>query len=223
MKVFTLENGNITEGAKVINHHLHSGDITIPAITVGEEGRGRRLSVLPIQLLSDTYQQWKAEGHCWIYNAKLGQTKTGRPKLIELPSPETESPQESIICVFRTQIGFRGGNSHTGDRLGWYCGTCGSVGLEHEPPELCPNGHSVNLWFADFPAEAILVEGIIAQGAAGAMGSGKQLVAIMPPNKVFRTGYSGRMYGQPHAHYYLWDGEHLYVATWEERQVAELF
>jgi hypothetical protein len=222
MKIYTLENGHILEGAKVISYHLRSGDVTIPAITVGEEGRGRKVGVLPIQL-NNSYQQWKTEGHCWVYHAQLGQTKTGRPKLIELQAPETKSTQEAIICVFRTQIGFRGGNAHTGDRLGWFCHNCGEVGLEVDPPKTCPNGHPVNLWFAEFPAEAILVEGVIAQGEAGAMGSGKQIVAVMPANKVFRTGYSGRLYGAPAAHYYLWDGENLKVATWEERQVAELF
>jgi len=222
MKIFTIENGAVTEGAKVINYHLRSsGDITIPAITVGEEGRGRKVGVLPVQL-SANYQQWQTEGHCWVYNAQLGQTKTGRPKLLALAELEPEEPADNIICVFRTQIGFRGGNAHTGDRVGWHCTTCGAVGPELDPPELCPNGHFVNIRFAEFPG-TILVQGVIAQGTAGAMGSGKQIVAVMPPGKVFRTGYSGRLYGKPAAHYYLWDGFTLQVATWDERQVAELF
>jgi hypothetical protein len=55
------------------------------------------------------------------------------------------------------------------------------------------------------------------------MGSGEQIVALMSKNVVFRTGYSGRLYGAPSAHYYMWDGEKLLVATWDERVAADLF
>jgi hypothetical protein len=55
------------------------------------------------------------------------------------------------------------------------------------------------------------------------MGSGSQLVAIMPADTVFRTGYSGRLYGKPRAHYYLFRDGQILSATWEEREVADIF
>jgi len=45
----------------------------------------------------------------------------------------------------------------------------------------------------------------------------------MPKGVVFRTGYSGRLYGAPAAHYYVFDGEKILAATWEERMLTELF
>ena len=86
-----------------------------------------------------------------------------------------------------------------------------------------PNaGFRRGLDFYPFPGE-ILCEGKIAQGHAGRMGSGSQLVAIMPAGIVFRTGYSGRLYGAPSAHYYVYRDGQILSATWEEREVAEIF
>jgi hypothetical protein len=55
------------------------------------------------------------------------------------------------------------------------------------------------------------------------MGSGSQLVAVMPANIVFRTAYRGRLYGEPAEHYYLFRDGQLLSATWEEREVADIF
>ena len=204
MKIFTIESGNVTEGIRVDSFTLKGAGITIPAILVGEEGRGRRLGVLPVQLLPSSYKEWQEEGTVSIHSAKVGETRAGKPKLLET-SGITDA--EKCICVFRTKIGFRGGNSHTGDRDG---------------------GTEKNYWgteyptFHPFPGE-VLCEGEIAQGVAGRVGSGEQLVAIMPADTVFRTGYSGRLYGAPSAHYYLYRDEQILSATWEEREVADIF
>ena len=204
MKIYTVESGKVSEGVRVDSFTLKGAGVTIPAITIGEEGRGRRLGVLPVQLLPDTYRKWQEEGAVSIHSAKVGETRAGKPKLIET-SGITDT--EKCICVFRTMIGFRGGNSHTGDRDG---------------------GTEKNYWgveyptFHPFPGE-ILCEGVIAQGGAGRMGSGEQLVAIIPANTVFRTGYSGRLYGAPSAHYYLYKDGEILSATWEEREVADIF
>ncbi len=55
------------------------------------------------------------------------------------------------------------------------------------------------------------------------MGSGTQLVAIIPKDTVFRTGYSGRRYGAPREHFYMWDGKKLLSLSAEEREVTEIF
>ena len=204
MKLFTIKSGNVTEGIRVDSFTLKGAGITIPAILVGEKGRGRRLGVLPVQLLPSSYKEWQEEGTVSIHSAKIGETKAGKPKLLET-SGVTDT--EKCICVFRTMIGFRGGNSHTGDRDG---GTEKDYWGEEYPT------------FHPFPGE-ILCKGEIAQGAAGRMGNGEQLVAIMPANTVFRTGYSGRLYGAPSAHYYIYRDGQILSATWEEREVADIF
>jgi hypothetical protein len=193
MKIFTVKSGNVVEGIKINAFTLKGVGVSIPAIIVGEEGRGRKLGVLPVQLLPEFHEEWKYNGYVYIHYASVGTTKAGKPKLFQTEDADT---LKKCICVFKTKIGFRGGNSHTGDRK----------------DEL----------FYPFPGE-ILCEGVIAQGDAGRMGSGEQLVAILPENTVFRTGYSGRLYGAPSAHYYIYRDRQLLAATWEEREVSDIF
>ena len=206
MKVFTIKSGDVSEGVRVDSFRLKGVGVSIPAILIGEEGRGRKLGVLPVQLLPDTYAEWQEKGYTHIHSATVGTTKAGKPKLFQTEGADTDTT-EKCICVFRTRIGYRGANEHTGDRDGrtekdyW--------GAEHPT-------------FYAFPGE-VLCEGIIAQGDAGRMGSGRQIVAVMPANTVFRTGYSGRLYGAPSAHYYIFKDGQILSATWEEREAAEIF
>jgi hypothetical protein len=197
-RVYTIDSGEVKEGAKVEKLTLRGAGITIPAIKVGEEGRGRELGVLPVQLLPKQYAKWEQDGSVEIRAAEIGQTKRGSPKLL---ARENADSDEKVVCVFRTKIGFRGSNDHSGD-----------LTVKEGDKEQ----------FAPFPGE-VLVKGEIAQGAAGRMGAGEQLVAVMPRGVVFRTEYSGRLYGRPWEHYYLWDGSRLLAATWEERTAADLF
>jgi hypothetical protein len=213
MKIFTLASGRIWEGASVKEFHLTGANTSISAILVGEDGRGRSLGVLPVQ---------GADPDTELKVADVGKTRSGRPKLIA--SAENGDADQCIV-VFRTPIGFRGGNSHTGDRAGWKCDAwgCKAEG-EGMSPTQCPEcgKDDFRLRFAPFPGE-ILVQGEIAQGAAGRMGGGVQMVAVMPKGVVFRTGYSGRLYGGPSAHYYVFNGEKILAATWEERQLSDIF
>ena len=248
MKVFTIESGKVAKGVRVDSFTLKGAGVTIPAIIIGEEGRGRELGILPVQLLPDAYVEWKEKGYVRINFAQVGETKTGKPKLFQTEDTDT---LEKCICIFRTMIGFRGGNSHTGDRKEeywareWYASFPESVPMKErytweevqrysreylkarypgeDISQYSPNaGFRRVLDFYPFPGE-ILCEGIIAQGQAGRMGSGSQLVAVMPAGIVFRTGYRGRLYGAPGAHYYLFKDGQLLSATWEEREVAEIF
>lgn len=217
MKVFTALNGKVTEGAKTEKIALKGAGVEIDAIVVGEEGRGRARGVLPVQ---------GATGEI-LTHAVVGQTKSGRHKLIAQPQP---GDGDACIVVFRTEGGFRGGASHTGDRNGLYdvdvygdrerrgisyedaVAHCQATGVHLD--NLKPNG------FLPFPGCA-LAEGMIADGAAGRMGGNKQIVAVMPRGVWFRTGYSGRLYGKPTAHYYRFDGDQLIAVTWDERQLME--
>lgn len=204
MKVFTIRNGDVSEGVRVDSFTLKGAGVSIPAIIIGEERRGRKLGVLPVQLLPSSYKEWQEEGYAYIHSAEVGTTKAGKPKLFQTEGVNTT---EKCICIFRTQIGFRGSNSHTGDRDGGF--EQDYFGAEYPT-------------FLPFPGE-VLCEGIIAQGDAGRMGSGSQLVAVMPADTVFRTGYSGRLYGAPSAHYYIYRDGQLLSTTWEEREVSDIF
>ncbi|MBI2623502.1 MAG: hypothetical protein HYW65_02910 [Candidatus Liptonbacteria bacterium] len=243
-RVFTINSGSITEGAPVQMVKIAQGTVEIFAVTVGESGRGRQLGMVPVDrpphtacsnrnremsgekcdkcgvALENGKHPDKGEVPGRLMFAELGQTKSGKPKLFSKPSATSD---EKVIAVFSTMIGFRGGNSHTGDRAGWTC-SCGES-ADTARPEKCPKcGGTEGLKnkFAQFPGE-IICQGTIAEGDAGRMGSGEQLVAFMPKDVVFRTSYSGRLYGKPGAHYYKWTGEKFLAATWEDRSAADLF
>jgi len=219
MKIFTINSGAVENGAKVDKLVLSQPGVTIAAILVGEKGRGRDLGTLPVA---------DVEPDDRIDACELSQTKSGKPKLIPHAN---EAESQTCLVVFKTKIGFRGGNSHTGDRNGLHAvrsllNPITDVSLEdaqhycqeHEihPDNIKPAG------FLPFPGE-IICRGSIAQGDAGAMGSGAQIIAVIPRNVVFRTGYSGRLYGAPSAHYYVFNGSKILAATWEERELTEIF
>ncbi len=212
--VFTICGGQVFNGARIDTLTLKGTGTEIPAILVGDEGRGRRLGVVTVQ---------NAKSGDILSFAEVGKTKAGKPKLLAKLSANTNA---AILVVLRTPIGFRGSNSHTGDRAGWTC-DCGEKG-EGNTPDKCPNTecqscNGPSTQYAEFPCEEILATGKIAQGDAGLMGSGDQYIALIPKGKVFRTGYAGRMYGSPDAHYYFWDGEQLLSATWDERAATDFF
>lgn len=240
MKVFTIENGTVTEGARVETFTLQGAGVSIPAILIGEEGRGRRLGILPVQLLPKNYTEWQESGYTHIHSAEIRTTKAGKPKLFQTEDADTT---EECVCIFRTMIGFKGGNSHTGDRKNEYWvpnwlgqSKLSALSLElkekYTKEEAIQVAEELNssldalfkkeIEFHPFPGE-ILCEGIIAQGAAGRVGSGYQYVAVMPANIVFRTGYSGRLYGSPSADYYIFRDGRILAATWEEREISDIF
>lgn len=243
MKIFTIKSGEVEEGARVDSFTLKGAGVSIPAIIIGEEGRGRELGVLPVHLLPNNYKEWQENRYTYIHSAEVGTTKAGKPKLFQTEDADTT---EKCICIFRTKIGFRGSNSHTGDRKSEYWVphwkpdilVLGKVKERYTKQEAISTTKELSslegkeyqwdvifdrkLEFHPFPGE-ILCEGIIAQGDAGRMGNGEQLVAIMPADAVFRTGYSGRLYGNPVAHYYIYRDGQVLSATWEEREVSEVF
>ncbi|MCM8827636.1 MAG: hypothetical protein NC904_09015 [Candidatus Omnitrophica bacterium] len=104
MKVFTLNDDlSVSEGAKIVKKNLKN-DITLDAVLIGQEGRGRELGVIPVQLLTP----WDGEGERRIKNVKLGTTQSGHPKFLEVENDN----DTDIVIVARTPIGFRGGNKH---------------------------------------------------------------------------------------------------------------
>lgn len=266
-KVFTVRSGEVAVGASIEAVRLSGVQMTIPAILIGEEGRGRERGILPVALNGKpcphrgvTFERGSAsfrDGGCVlcatglidqgnhpdrgevyptsIVAASIGQTRAGRPKLFSAPADAPMSHDVAIV-VFRTPIGYRGSSSHTGER-GWTCASCtpeAKAWASGEPPQVCPacgaektddawSPRGPQVAFAPFPHVGILARGVIAQGDAGRMGSGEQFVALVPRDVVFRTGYSGRLYGNPTAHYYRFDGERIQSATWDERVASDVF
>ena len=53
-RIFTVLEGTVTEGAAVEMLRLSGAGIQIPAIIIGEEGRGRKRGVLPVAGLKET-------------------------------------------------------------------------------------------------------------------------------------------------------------------------
>ncbi len=243
--MFTVNSGSVVEGVPVETVKIMQGTVEIFAITVGESGRGRQLGMVPVDqpphtacpnrnrdvdgstcqkcgvaLEANGHHPDKGEVPGRLLFAELGQTKAGKPKLFSKPAATSDN---KVVVVFNTMIGFRGGNSHTGDRAGWTC-SCGES-ADTARPEKCPkcgSAEGLKNKFAQFLGE-VIAKGVIAEGDAGRAGSGEQLIALIPKDVVFRTFYSGRLYGKPAAHYYVWNGEKLLAATWEERSAADLF
>lgn len=226
-RIFTCDDGYVDNYAWVESFQLKGADVTIPAILIGEEGRGRELGVLPVSLSPEMHRHWEAEGKIKIEAASIGQTRRGTPKLLP---PNGEPTNEHAILVLRTPIGFRGSNDHTGDRIGWQCTHCDHKEYTtDDPPDECTNcGHknysSWDIRLLVKPLEGrILCKGVIAQGAAGRAGWGEQMIILVPRNVVIRTAYSGRRYGAPRAHYWVFNGEKVLCATWQERLISDIF
>lgn len=244
--ILTITSGSVFNGAVVEKLTLKGADTTIPAILIGEEGRGRQRGVLPVALTPSQNTEWQAKGRVIINFAELSTSGSGKPKLIAKDKAENS---DKFISVFMTGIGFRGGNDHTGDRgettyqLSYNAkqmvlssfgfspelnnqlnkkATSAEIEKLKSEFNLSDEVFEPELTFLPFPGQ-VLIEGRIAQGDAGNMGSGKQMVALMPKGVWFRTGYSGRLYGKPAAHYYLWNGAKLVAVTWDDRQNLDSF
>lgn len=217
-KVFTVSHGHVEEGAFVDAFSIKNAGVTIPAILFGEQGRGRKLGVLPLDGCPTP-----TEGYpICLKAASVGQTRSGKPKLFVA---DRVTNTESVLVVLHSRFGYRGGNEHTGDRASQSCckyGCSGTAGPKHQGP--CPvcGGEDMRLSFHPMPGE-VLCDGRIAQGGAGRMGSGTQLCVLLPAGEVLRISRSGRLYGAPSAHYLQWDGESLMSVTWEERQLTDIF
>lgn len=206
MNIISINSGSYQDGATVETYEFKNNGQKIPILSVGEEGRGRKRGFIVVNLLPKEYSEWKEGKHVNIFFASLAKTAAGGYKL-QQTATNTDDIEKGFIAVFNTKIGFRGSNNHTGDRI-----------------EL----QDVEKGFYPFPATETLIEGRIAQGDAGGMGSGEQMICVMPFNVVFRTAYGGRLYGSPSSHYYLptinKEGKlEIEIATFDERVATDIF
>ena len=211
MLLNTACNGSVTSGAVVRKFTMSSG-VSIPAILLGEQGRGRKLAVIPVV---------GAEPGDLIKLINPGRTRNGGLRF-EVANRVT-SISETIV-VFLTTPGFRGGCTHTGDVASMRCSTCGAVCGPFEDIVHCDGCHIERgqITWLPLPGE-ILSQGVTAQGIAGRAGGGPQIVLRLPAGEVVREGRTGRLYGSPSSFYYRFDGERLLVATFEERRMTDCF
>lgn len=225
MKIFTVQKDSIKAGAKVEKIALKGAGIEILAVTIGEEGRGRKRELLPVdpRAVVETPQGLVIEA------ASVGKTQSGKPRL----NAATSDEDHACIVVMRTSIGFRGSNTHRGDRatLAWSC-ECGASATERpleNPLEgggmTCPTCGRVvkkDYTFHPFPGQ-VLAHGIIAEGIAGWAGAGDQYIVVMPRGVVWRVGLMGRLYGSPDTYYYMFDGDTIRCVTGILRDTVEIF
>lgn len=169
MRIFTIRDGHALTGAVIDRETI--GENTIPVISVGEKGRGRKYAYIPVALKDAASET--------LAFADLGTTRKGGVKLIE-SSPGRGEEEKDYVDI--------------------------------------KDGKATG--FLPFPGQ-ILAQGKIAQGLAGNMGSGDQLIVTMPQNTVFRVSYSGRLYGAPNAHYGVFDGTKIELFTWEQREALD--
>ena len=102
-RIWTVEDGRVEPGASI--ELVELGLITLKAVTVGQEGRGRHLGILPIVGAAEALE---------IDFGSLDFSGS-RPKL----KFETKSDTaDAAIVVLKTGMGYQGGNSHSGEEVG---------------------------------------------------------------------------------------------------------
>jgi len=169
MKIFTIKPPKIVEGVCVEKLTLTNG-VVIDTVQVGETGRGRKLGVIPVKLLSE----WDGKGGRVLKNVTLGTTQSGNPKFFEISAEDDKD--EELVLVFRTRFGFRGHNYHY---------VVSQTGEKKQ--------------FDDYKGGdfKILTRGTVADGQAGCMAWGFQYVILMKPPMKFFVQLTGRLYGNP--------------------------
>jgi len=117
MKIYSVHRYGISQFARVDTFFLPDGR-SIPVVTLGEEGRGRKLTYIPVTLTPASRQKWGRDGWCAIEDVTWKFNKKGFVHLWE----QDGSPQENeYLIVFLGWIGLRGCNALTdydGNRLG---------------------------------------------------------------------------------------------------------
>ena len=103
----------VFNSATVINHKLANGTI-IPAITVGEEGPGRKLGMLPVHLTRKLHSSLLKNSWLTIEAGRVGRTESGFELYVDETRPNNV---DKAIVVMKTPSkgGGERGNYHTGD------------------------------------------------------------------------------------------------------------
>ncbi|HWP61819.1 MAG TPA: hypothetical protein VN495_04420, partial [Candidatus Paceibacterota bacterium] len=149
--VFTVSSGTVLPGASISLLHLKGAGIDIPAVMVGEEGRGRERGVVPVgnppmvPCPERGKEVYAGTDNCRQCGIALGEKHAsgftrahpdegetqGRLSFAEVGETKSGKPKffskdratdnDFAIVVIATKIGYRGSNAHSGDRTGWKC------------------------------------------------------------------------------------------------------
>lgn len=163
-----------------------------PSIILGEEGPGRKLRWLPIDTCSKAKRFYRA-----LIRAEGG---LYAPLWPAGPSPEAETFPRCIL-ILRPDPPHFGHVEYTGDR---------ATTWSNDQPTFYP----LDPWRAK-----TLLSGIVAQGRGGRAGTSEHRIIWLMRDYVIRTGYTGRTYGKPSSHYWMFDGRRVLCSTWQDRQL----
>ena len=149
-----------------------------------------------------------------VNNVSLGKTQSGKLKFFANNYATTAT---ECIIVMRSGIRYRGANEHTlAEHDGLMCSYCNVSSQDTTKPPCEHTDHHYPK-YAPIPKERILAVGHIAQGTAGRMGSGEQIIIKLPINTEIRLKKYGRLYGGPSEYFYCFDGENVTCLSGQER------
>lgn len=188
MRIFTIENGKVSDGAKVNACCVFDKEKTFPAIVVGEHTARTHLGILPIYLNDDQYRSLLANGETVIHYGSL-KTIDRNVRLFAQDSPDSE--RNEVLCVFLTDTPHNGRNLHGGDFRG----------------EAHQFGRNRNQPLAKFPGVTI-ARGTVFRGEQTHNRYGSQLVATIPVGEIF-TVCSFEWNGESQYHSFLWTGNEM--------------
>jgi len=103
MKIFSILDQEVKVGALIEEHTLSSG-VTIPAVSVGQRGRNRRLVFIPVE---------GGTPGTWIHDVELRPTRNGGLKFVLSKSDDSQQ----AVVVAKAGIGYRGSNRFMGDKV----------------------------------------------------------------------------------------------------------
>ena len=173
MKVYTIAGSVLQPGAE-----LAFDANKLPVITLGVEGRGRKLVLVPLP------------GGATV----AGRTDTSAGRLVDVPAHRPEDEGAAAV-VIRDHSGYRGGWRLRGARPAaeWEDIVADRRGGDYSPERAA--------WDAAHPERPhgcrIIAEGRKAQGDAGGMGGGPEYLLVIPAGVAVEIVRIGRLYGAP--------------------------
>ena len=240
MKIFTVVKESVLDRAEVTSLTLASG-VNIPAITVGEDGRGRKLGVVPTVLLPNSLEIWENKKSVWINNVRIGQTGAGKAKFFE----KEQDNDTDCVVVMRSDYGYRGVNYH-GARIVWeinepYCTVQARFKNGLFTPELSQSfeKYMENTSYASYDSVeefvnensyttvqgniegVLLASGHIADGMAGRVAGGDQYIYHIKDGTTFAVKMTGRMYGNPDAYEYVFSNGKITAYTARDLEIID--
>jgi len=190
MKVFTITNGKIEEGAEV-KEILINNNIKFKAVVVGEEGRQKKLAKLPVDEKACVVSNNGCYGR--IMNAEIGTTLSGRPKLL----PEKEKDEERCIVVLRARIGFCGSN--------YYTGNIDDIGFQEFPGKILARG-KISHCHSKKKGKGDQIIAIVPKNVIFRVG--------------YSSHHLKNKHLSPSAYYYIFTGKNIFAAKYKERNFS---